>query len=179
MKVSRSVWLKILFNFANAEDGHNTYILIGIFAFKDKTTIPDEYHLAEKIANSMLDDRFCNHEDLPCARPNGKGYGVAGSMAGLQSLEMWWRPARTDYQTAQAIATGAFTAACKAGFKGNWMEFFRGYRAGFPELERKEQERVVERFIEQCQKGMVVNRFNWTSKPFVDFVKGYLEGLNK
>lgn len=101
-------------------------------------------------------------------------------MAGLQSLEMWWRPAQTDYQMAQARATGAFTAACKAGFKGNWMEFFRGYRAGFAELERKEQERVVERFIDECQKkGRVVYRFDWTSKPFVDFVTGYLGGLSK
>lgn len=115
----------------------------------------------------IFDPELTNYEDLPCDRPNGKAYNGGasqGTMDGLASFDIWWRPVRTDEQKFEI----RFEAARKNGFPGDVEEFRRAYQSGYAGLTHIEQHRFVYNFM--------AARFNNNTQSIEDYLLAWIGG---
>lgn len=121
------------------------------------------YH---EIASTMIDERVCNHELVPCLRPNGVQYDHKAPLAGL---EIWWRPSPDHLEHSDAMNMACFGSACKLGFDEGLVTFNRGYLAGFQGLTRLQQDEIVRSYMIAREARLS------PSTTFVDHVKHLLE----
>ncbi len=127
----------------------------------------DAYGSYEHLIDSILDEMKCYHEDLPYDRPYGKDYGAPGPMQGLQSLDIWWRPvgAEAESKRSREHFGVCYNAALASGYLGDGLAFGRAYRGGLGKLSLKDQEKVIEKYINDY--------FTGSTETLADHVRNY------
>lgn len=127
----------------------------------------------DEIMSVMLNDDVCNHEDIPCPRTIKTFHDKESPWPGLAGLDIWWRPARSEIQKAQDKVIRTFMRACKIGYKGDFVEFARAYRAGLEGLDPVLQDRIIYSFLAAAH-------FERGDRPtLARHVVAYQEGLTK
>lgn len=127
-----------------------------------------------KTMSVMLNRDVCNHEDLPCDRPNGKSFRAEGPWRGLASLDIWWRPARSEIQKEQDKVIRSFMRACKIGYRGDFVEFARAYRGGLGAIDPSVQDKIVYSFLAAAHFEKGGNR-----PTLANHVLCYIKGLTE
>lgn len=114
----------------------------------------------------MLDDVYCDFEDFPCDRPNGKSFEAEGPMQGLQALEIWWRKERTEYDS---VARDKFDFAFNNGFSNTREDFSGPYTIGMGKLSNLGQAKVIYSFIAAL--------YNVSRESFSNYYRSCMGGM--